>query len=144
MEAVAAMAAFFYVLRAAGWRYGVAAPGDPAYRRSTTACLVAIVTMQVANVFICRSERKSVFGLRPSRLLLAGVGLELGLILLIVYTQPGHVLFGTAPLPATTWIFIIPFALAMLVLEVLRKLVLKPRRPRRARAAAPISAPRPA
>jgi calcium-translocating P-type ATPase len=147
IEAVAAMAAFFYVLRTAGWRYGVAAPGDTVYRQSTTACLVAIVTMQLVNVFICRSEKKSAFafGLRTSRLLLAGIGLELGLILLIVYTSPGHALFGTAPLQATTWIFIVPFALAMLVLEELRKLILKPRRALgRVRAAAPISAPRPA
>jgi calcium-translocating P-type ATPase len=145
IEAVAAMAAFFHVLAGAGWRYGAAAPGDVVYRRATTACLAAIVVMQVVNVFMCRAERRSVFApvTRSPRLLLAGVGLELALLLLIVYTPPGQALVGTAPLPAAAWAFFVPFALAMLALEELRKRVVRPRR-RRLPAAAPTSTPRPA
>jgi calcium-translocating P-type ATPase len=145
IEAVAAMAAFFHVLKGAGWWYGAAAPGDVVYRQATTACLAAIVVMQVVNVFMCRAERRSTFALRPrsSRLLLAGVCLELALLVLIAYTPPGHALFGTAPLPAAAWLFFVPFALAMLGLEELRKLIVRPRR-QRAPAVEPTSAPRPA
>ena len=43
------------------------------------------------------------------------------LILLIAYTPSGNALFGTAPIPLSVWLFIIPFALGMLALEELRK-----------------------
>lgn len=45
------------------------------------------------------------------------------LILAIVYTPAGQALFGTAPLPADAWLFMLPFAAAMLVLEEARKAV---------------------
>ena len=48
---------------------------DPVYLRATTACLVAIVVMQIANVFLCRSPHLSIFALGPlsNRLILVGV-----------------------------------------------------------------------
>ena len=42
-------------------------------------------------------------------------------VLLIDDTPWGNALFGTASLPWSVWLFIIPFALAMLTLEDLRK-----------------------
>jgi len=33
----------------------------------------------------------------------------------------GNTIFGTAPIPLSTWLFILPFAVVMLVLEELRK-----------------------
>ena len=66
MQAVAAMCAFGFVLRSGGWTYGQPlAIHDPLYLQSTTACLSAIVVMQIANVFLCRSERLPVFRARP-------------------------------------------------------------------------------
>ena len=53
--------------------------------------------------------------------MLAGIVAEIGLILLIDYTPWGNALFGTAPIPASVWLFILPFALAMIALEELRK-----------------------
>ena len=65
IEAAAAMAAFFFVLHAAGWKYGQElAPQDPLYLQATTACLSAIIVMQIVNVFLCRSASRSVF--RPA------------------------------------------------------------------------------
>jgi calcium-translocating P-type ATPase len=128
MQAIAAMAAYAFVLHLGGWRPGqVFAAGDPLYLQSTTACLSAIVLMQVVNVFLCRSERRSLVsnGILSNKLILAGVGLELVLILSIVYTAWGNALFGTHPLPPSVWVFILPFALGMLVLEELRKGILR-------------------
>ena len=108
MQAIAAMAAFFFVLGAGGWSYGEPlAPTDPVYLRATTACLVAIVVMQIANVFLCRSPRLSIFTLGPfsNRLILVGILAEIAIILLIVYTDLGNALFGTAPLPSEVWLF---------------------------------------
>jgi sodium/potassium-transporting ATPase subunit alpha len=123
MEAVAALAAFFFVLDSGGWQYGAALASDTElYRTATTACLGAIVLMQVMNLFLCRSERGSPFGTgRPNRLIWAGLAFEIVLTLLIVYTPLGNWLFGSAPLPAAAWLFMLPFVLAMALLEGARK-----------------------
>jgi calcium-translocating P-type ATPase len=128
IEAAAAMAAFFIVLRAAGWRYG--APlglKDPVYLQATTACLTAIVVMQVANLFVCRSERRSAFasGLLNNPLLFAGILVEGALILLIDYTPSGNRLFGTSPLPGWAWWLPVPFAFGMIAVEELRKAIVR-------------------
>ncbi|RPI41297.1 MAG: cation-transporting P-type ATPase, partial [Betaproteobacteria bacterium] len=128
LEAAAAMSAFFAVLFGGGWSYGVPLAGDdPLYLRATTACLSAIVVMQVVNVFLCRDPRRSVFTRRiaGNRLILAGIALELALLGAIVYTPVGQALFGTAPLGGDTWIMLLPLAAAMFVLEELRKLIVR-------------------
>ncbi|GEJ55991.1 cation-translocating P-type ATPase [Anaeromyxobacter diazotrophicus] len=124
MEAVAAMAAFLSVLARAGWHRGEAlASSDPLYLQATTACLAAIVVMQVVNVFLCRHPRASslAFGLTGNPLMLAGVAVEVTLILAIVYTRPGAWLFGTAPLGPEVWLQAALFALSMWALDELRK-----------------------
>ncbi len=126
IEAAAAMAAFFYVLRGGGWTYGrELAANDPLYRQATTACLSAIVVMQIVNVFLCRSSVRSVFstGLLGNSLILWGVLLEIALVLFAAYTPRGNAALGTHPLPARVWLFFLPFALAMVVLEEMRKWV---------------------
>ena len=128
IEAVAAMAAYFDVLGRGGWRYGQElAPHDPLYQKATTACLAAIVVMQVVNVFLCRSDRESIAAasLRSNRLILAGVAVELGLILLMVYHPGAQRILGTASLSWRDWVFILPFALGMLTLEEFRKWIVR-------------------
>ncbi len=128
MQAAAAMATFFFVLNSGGWLYGQSlAPRAPLYLRATTACLCAIVVMQVANVFICRSRRQSVFnsGLFSNPLILWGLLVEVSLILLITYTPWGNLVFGTAPISLEAWLFVVPFALGALALEELRKWVVR-------------------
>jgi calcium-translocating P-type ATPase len=134
LQAAAAMAAFFFVLGVAGWTYGTPLDAsDPVYRQATTACLAAIVLMQVANVFICRDERASAFAAGPANVLIhGGIAFELALLAAIVYAPSCQALFGTAALPAAVWLFIVPFALSMLALEEARKGAVR----RRARQAA--------
>lgn len=124
MEASAAMAAFFFVLHGAGWQYGdPLTSGDPLYQRATTATLSAIIVMQMVNVFLCRSPRESAFagGLFANRLLWLGIATELGLVLAINYTAWGNWIYGTAPSEFGLWLFVAPFALAMLAVEETRK-----------------------
>ena len=124
LEAAAAMAAFFFTLRSAGWEFGMPlAAQAPLYLQATTASLAAIILMQVANVFICRDPLRSAFSSNPfsNRLLLVGVASELLLLAALVYSPPGHLMFGTAPLGSAVWLFILPFPLAMLAFEELRK-----------------------
>jgi magnesium-transporting ATPase (P-type) len=98
-------------------------PGDGPYREATTACLTAIVLMQVVNVHLCRSRRRSLFSqpLFGNRLVTIGILVELVLILLVDYTPAGNAWFGTASIAFGVWVFVLPFALAMFVLEELRK-----------------------
>jgi calcium-translocating P-type ATPase len=99
IEAVAAMAAFFFVLKGSGWTYGQSmAPDDPVYLSATTACLSAIIVMQIINVFLCRSAVRPVLstGIFNNRLIVWGVVLEIVLLLLIGYTPWGNFLLGTA------------------------------------------------
>jgi magnesium-transporting ATPase (P-type) len=124
IEAVAAMAAFFFVLHRAGWQYGERLlTSDAVYRQGTTACLSAIVVMQVVNVFLCRSAKRSAFsvGMRGNSLIGWGVALEIALILAIDYTPSGHLVFATMPIAAQVWLFMVPFAAGLFILEELRK-----------------------
>jgi len=126
MEAVAAMAAFFFLLGRSRWEYGQAlGKTDPLYLQATTACLAAIVVMQMVNVFLCRDPRQSAlaFGLFSNPLLLWGIAVELALLLALVYTPWGNAVFGTAPIGADVWLFMLPFAASMLVAEEARKVV---------------------
>lgn len=124
IEAAAAMAAFFFVLTGSGWTYGQSmAADDPVYLGATTACLSAIIVMQIVNVFLCRSAVRSVLstGIFNNRLIVWGVVLEFALLVLIGYTPWGNFLLGTAAVPGEFWLFILPFAGGMLILEELRK-----------------------
>jgi calcium-translocating P-type ATPase len=123
-EAAAAMAAFFFVLTAAGWRPGQElSTSGVLYRQATTACLTAIVLMQVVNVHLCRSRRTSIVTrpLLENRLITAGIVAEVALILVIDYTAAGNVMFGTASIGYEAWLVVLPFATAMLVCEEARK-----------------------
>ncbi|MDD1650874.1 MAG: cation-transporting P-type ATPase, partial [Methylococcaceae bacterium] len=96
MEAAAAMAAYSFVLHDGGWSWGERLGNhDPLYLQATTACLSAIILMQVVNVFLCKTPGRSLFGTHvfANRLLLWGVALEIALILVIVYTPWGHLVF---------------------------------------------------
>jgi magnesium-transporting ATPase (P-type) len=126
IQAAGALAAYFFVLDRGGWSWGdTLDPRDPLYRAATTACFAAIVGMQVVNVFLCRSERLSLLrtGLLGNRLLLAGVALEIALLLAIVHLPAAQRVFGTHPLPAEAWWLLLPLAGALLGVEELRKAI---------------------
>ena len=145
-EAAAALGAYFFVLYGGGWHWGeTLAVQDPLHLRAATACLAAIIVMQMVNVFLCRSPSLSILtiGLRGNRLLLAGVGLEIALVAAYVYTPWGQALLGTAPLDASVWLSLLPFALVMLAGEELRKLWQRRSERRRGRALTPPASARP-
>jgi calcium-translocating P-type ATPase len=127
-ESAAAMGAFFFVLGGIGWQWGqLLGPDDLGYREATTACLTAIVLMQVVNVHLCRSRSRSLFTspFFANKLITAGIFAEMVVILLIDYSAAGHGLFATAPLRGSVWFLIVPFGLTMLLGEELRKAVIR-------------------
>lgn len=124
LEALGAMACFFFVLDGFGWQYGERlAASDPHYLQATSACLMAIVLAQMVNVFVCRDPVLPAwhFPLTANRWLLAGLGSEVGLLLFILYTPAGNHLFATAPLPLAVFVHAVPFALLLGGLEETRK-----------------------
>ena len=128
LEALGALAAFGFVMQAGGWVHGaMPAPIDPLYRQATTACLAAIVLAQMVNLFVCRHPQEAAWRLplRGNPLILAGLAVEAVLLLAIVYTDIGNRLFGTAPLPGDAWLFALPFALLLGLVEESRKGLLR-------------------
>ncbi|NTU42403.1 MAG: cation-transporting P-type ATPase [Nitrospirales bacterium] len=130
LEAVAALFGFFSILYAGGWQWGEMLPAsNMLYIQATTACLTAIVVMQVANVFACRSFLESVFsiGFFSNRLIFAGIFLEILLQLFIVYHPWGNLIFATTPISLSVWLSFIPFGLMLFAAEELRKVVKRAR-----------------
>jgi magnesium-transporting ATPase (P-type) len=118
------MVCFFFILRQGGWQYGQELALDsPLYLQATTAYLGSIIVLQVVNVFLCRSTNRSVFstGISGNPLILWGVLIEITLLLLVAYTPAGNVLFSTAPLESTAWLFLLPCAALLFCLEETRK-----------------------
>ena len=140
VEAAGAMAAFFFVLEKGGWKFGQdLAHGDPLYRQATTACLSAIIVMQVANVFLCRSATRSLSstGFSGNPLIVWGVALEIALMLVIDYTRWGNAILGTLPPAREVWLVVIPLAAGMVFLEESRKWFVRRKLKGRAAATSP-------
>jgi magnesium-transporting ATPase (P-type) len=126
LEALAAMTTYYFVLHGGGWSWGEAlGTENKLYQQATTACLASIIIMQIVNVFLCKTPERSLFGstIFSNQLILWGVALEITLILSIVYTPWGQIIFGTAAIEANVWLFMLPFAAGMLLLEEVRKWV---------------------
>jgi len=126
LEAIVAMSAYFFVLHSGGWLWGESLKAnDSLYLQATTACFSAIIVTQIVNVCLCKTPGRSVFSgqLFDNRIILWGIVLEIALVLVIVYTHWGNLIFGTAPIAPEVWLFMLPLALGMLLLEELRKFV---------------------
>ncbi len=122
---------YFYVLNSGGWEWGTYLPiEDLLARRATTATFLGIVILQVGTVLACRSFKDSIFslGLLSNRLLVAGVVFELVLSAVIIYSQAGNRIFGTAPLNINVWLILVPFSAGLLLAEELRKVFARRRR----------------
>jgi len=124
ISSVGVLFAYFYVLYAGGWSWGVTLPMEnPLARQAATATFLGIVIMQVGNVFACRSSRESTFtlGFLSNRLVLVGIALEIAIAALIIYTSIGNKLFGSAPLTWDVWLILLPFAVLPFLADEIRK-----------------------
>jgi magnesium-transporting ATPase (P-type) len=96
----------------------------------STMVFAAIVAMQMANAFECRSNPASLFAIGPlsNRLLVGAVGVEALTLLAFVYV-PGisHVL-GQYPLSAAQWVPVLVTPWLLIAAEEARKAVVRARR----------------
>jgi Ca2+-transporting ATPase len=93
------------------------------YILATTVFLVGVVASQIGNAFACRTGKERVrrLGFFSNRMLLIGVGAELGLILALVYIPVLNDLFELVPVPHSFWAFLAFYGPILYILEKLRK-----------------------
>lgn len=124
IEAVLAMAAFFFAYYIRGWEPGTALPaGGPSYLAATTMTFAAIVACQIGNVFACRTERESVFtvGFLKNRLVLSSIAIEAAIMLVLIYVPMLQRTFGFAPIGFKDWAFLLMFPPTLILADEARK-----------------------
>ncbi len=112
-----------------GWSWGAPLPAGSDAAVISSALFAAIVLMQMANAFECRSDPTSLFEIGPlsNRLLLVAVALEVLTLLVFVQVTAVADLLGAAPLPAHAWAPVMLTPFVFLGAEELRKLVVRRR-----------------
>jgi len=128
LQAAAGFFSYFFVLFSGGWTWGQQLSfTDPLYLKAITAFFASIIICQIADVWICRTRRQSVFkaGFLKNKVVLLGIATELILLAIIVYLPLTHKFFGTAPLSLFELSLSIPFALLILFGDELRKIFVR-------------------
>jgi magnesium-transporting ATPase (P-type) len=129
IQSAAAMLAFYTIYWGAGYAgQWLDLPGSgPLYQMATTMTLAAIVATQIGNLFAQRTEETSILTVGPgrNRLIWIGVGVELALIVAIVYLPALQWVFGTAPLPAASWLVFLACTPVLLIADEGRKAALR-------------------
>ena len=128
IEALAGMSCYLFVNWTHGWPGLPLAPdGTAVYHMATTMTLAGIVAGQIGAVFGYRTDRASIFsvGFFSNRLVLAGVAVEVMLLMVWSYVPPVQLIFNTAPLPLVDWLFAFAWAPIMLAVHEARKLLVR-------------------
>ena len=88
-------------------------------------CLAAIIICQIANGLQCRSMRNSIFkiGFFTNKHIFLGIATELLLILGFSYLLFFQRFLGTGPLELKHWLYFVPFAILISVVEEIRKAI---------------------
>jgi len=131
--AALAMAGFFHVMLDAGWH-----PGDPtgdgtplhhAYQQATTMTFLGMIAGQIGTAFAARTDRASLrsVGAFSNRLLLWGIGFELVVAAILIYTPVFQSLLATAALDPGMLLFVAPFPFIVWGADELRRWALRRR-----------------
>ena len=130
MEGLAAMASFFFAYLIAGWRpwEALASSGD-LYLQATTMTMAGIVMAQVGAGLAWRTNSRSLFtvGLFSNRLLLVGIGVEVGMIALLAYVPGLAGVFHMSSIGLWHWLFLLLWPPLVIGLEEARKSVVRRR-----------------
>ncbi len=131
VQSLAAMSAFYFLYWTNGYQgQWLDLPTSGAlYRAATTMTLAAVVTTQIGNLFAQRTDRLSIFqvGWFGNRMALVGIASELTLIFLITYTPWLQRFLGTAAFPLSNWLFLFALSPCLLIVDEIRKLLLRQR-----------------
>ncbi len=129
IETLLCYAGFFLVYRLAGLQAG-ALPGgeggvEAVYLAAITVFHVGVVTSQVGNLFACRSESRNTrrIGWLSSPFLLVSIGVEIVLMVLMVYWPPLAKLFEHVSIPPLYWVGLFLYAPLLYGLDYGRKII---------------------
>ena len=128
LQAAAGFFTYFVILYSGGWEWGQElAHDDPLYRTAITGFFASIIICQVADVIICRTRTQSLLtvGFWSNRLVLFGILFELLFLASISYIPMFNTFFGTAPLEVWHLMLSVPFALAILLGDELRRVFVR-------------------
>ncbi len=129
VQAIAAMAAFYFYY----WTNGYAnqwmnLPAEGTlYKAATAMALSMVVTTQIGNLFVQRSERQSVFKSFKTRNPLVWIGIlsELIVVLIIVYLPFMQKFIGTGPFQLKYWLFLFAWIPVLPIVDGIRKMFIK-------------------
>ncbi|WP_238613288.1 cation-translocating P-type ATPase [Candidatus Oscillochloris fontis] len=129
IQGAVAMLAFFAIYWSQGYAglwLDLPAEGH-IYQVATTATLAAIVATQIGNLFAQRTTHASILAINPftNRLIWIGIGIEILLILAISYVPWLQWIFGTAALPASSWLLLLACVPVLLIADELRKAIVR-------------------
>jgi len=122
------VAAYFWSLFSQGWQWGQVIDVDSAmYIKSSTFAFAILVLIQMVNAYNSRSSYQSVFrmGFFNNLWLLGAIMISLGVVYLLVEVPFFNEWIHTAPLAWHEWFVIIGAAFGILLVEELRKLVVR-------------------
>ncbi|ANW67801.1 haloacid dehalogenase [Mycobacterium sp. djl-10] len=130
VEAVMALTAFVATFAAVGWRPGLPFPVGGVALSASGSAFAAIVFGQMANAYACRSSRRPAWTQPASAnpLLVVAVGVELLLLLVMLYAPPVATLLhhaGPTVVGGAVAVCAVP---AVLVTDALYKRVARPRK----------------
>jgi P-type Ca2+ transporter type 2C len=102
-------------------------PWADLYATAVTVFYAGVVMAQVGNAFACRTERHRgrTLGWLSNSQLLVGIGIDLLLLLTLVYFPPLANLFNHRPVPLLLWPGLVLFPLAIYSLDWIRKWILR-------------------
>jgi magnesium-transporting ATPase (P-type) len=98
-------------------------PADQVAIMAVTVFHAGVVTAQIGNAFACRTEKghSHRLGWLSNRFLLAGIAVEMAIILSLIYISPLARVFEHVPIPPYFWIGLSLYALVLYGFEWIRK-----------------------
>lgn len=124
IEAAAGFYAFFTILSAGGWSWGAELPaGSQLHGRAVAAFFAAVVLCQAVNAVAARTRSQSLWqqGFFSNKWHMAGVVTSILMALAIIALPPLQAAFGTASLEPGELLLAWPFALGILLLDEIRR-----------------------
>jgi potassium/sodium efflux P-type ATPase len=122
------VAAYFWSLFEQGWQWGDPLSQDSdIYIKSSTFAFALLVLIQMVNAYNSRSSSRSVFqmGFFNNLWLLGAIMISLGVVYMLVEVPFFNKWIHTAPLEWYEWFVIVGASFSILVVEEIRKLVVR-------------------
>jgi P-type Ca2+ transporter type 2C len=106
------------------WQWGIKGiVPDPIYLKGVTMMFAGIVVAQAGNVLACRTSKQSIFkaSLKHNKWIIVGIVAQLSILAFLVYVPLMNSFFGTVPLEAGDWVFLLSLAVVVVFAEEIRK-----------------------